>query len=115
MAEMLPDPGVRERFAAGCHRLPIAMFEEAQPPAPDWPDAPGGYLRLSEAYLEPAARAKALGWPVIELASHHLSVLTDPELVVGPLLDLVRQLQRDPPQGTRDRQDTDRTPGRPTV
>ncbi len=50
LAEMLPDPAVRERFAAGCPRLPIAMFEEAQPPAPRWPDAPCGYLRLSEAY-----------------------------------------------------------------
>jgi hypothetical protein len=79
----------------------MAMFEEAQPPAPDWPDAPCGYLRLSEAYQEPAEQAKALGWPVIELASHHLAVVTDPEHVVGPLLNLVRRLQREPPSSVR--------------
>jgi hypothetical protein len=79
----------------------MAVFEETQPPAPGWPDAPCGYLRLSDAYQEPAERAKALGWPVIELPSHHLAVLTDPEQVVGPLLDLVRQIQRDPPRSAR--------------
>jgi hypothetical protein len=60
----------------------------------DGPEA-GGYLRLSEAYQEPAEEAKALGWPVTELVSHHLAMVTDPELVAGPLLDLVRQLQRE--------------------
>jgi len=92
LAELLPDQGVRERFAAGCPRVPMAMFEEAQPPVPGWPDAPCAYLRLSGAYEEPAERARELGWPVAELASHHLGVLTDPELVVGPLLELVRRL-----------------------
>jgi hypothetical protein len=101
LAELLPDPGMRERCAAGCPQLPMAMFEEAQPSAPGWPDAPCGYLRLSEAYQEPAEQAKALGWSVIELASHHLAVLTDPEHVVGPLLDLVRRLQREPPSSVR--------------
>lgn len=98
LAELLPDPEVRKRFAAGCPRLPMAMFEEVQPPVPGWPDAGCAYLRLSAAYQEPAERAKALGWPMTELASHHLAVLTDPELVVGPLLDLVRQLQRESPR-----------------
>jgi hypothetical protein len=93
LAELLPDPGVRKRFTAGCPRLPMAMFEEVQPAAPSWPDAPCAYLRLSEVYQEAADRAKALGWPVAQLASHHLAVLTDPDLVVGPLLDLVRRLR----------------------
>ncbi len=88
------DADVRVRFAAGCPRLPLAMFEEVHPPAPSWPDSPCGYLRLSDAYQEQADRARELGWPVIELASHHLSVLTDLELVVDPLLDQFAQLQR---------------------
>lgn len=92
LANMLPDPRERERFAVGCPRLPMAMFEEVQPPAPQWPDAPCGYLRLSESYQQASERAKALGWPVIELASHHLAVLTDPELVADGLLELVRRL-----------------------
>jgi len=74
--------------------LPVAMFEEVHPQTPGWPDAPCGYLRLSEPYQEPAARARALGWPVIELASHHLAVLTEAAAVVEPLLELVDQLER---------------------
>jgi hypothetical protein len=96
LEEMLPEPGVRERFAAGCPQSPIAMFEEVQPPAPGWPDARCGYPRLSEHYQAPATRARELGWPVTELASHHLAVLTDPELVVARVLDLLRPLRQEP-------------------
>ena len=94
LEELLPDARVRARFAAGCPRLPLAMFEEPLPPAPHWQDRPGAYLRLSDAYQEPAERARELGWPVTELASHHLAVLTEPQLVINPLLDLVAELQR---------------------
>jgi len=48
---------------------------------------PAGYLRLSEAYDGEAARARSLGWPVIEQASHHLGLLTDPGLVADSLLE----------------------------
>lgn len=92
LAELLPDPIVRERFAAACPRLPFAMFEEHQPFTPGWPDAPCAYLRLSQAYREQAQQAKALGWPVSELELHHLAVLTSPDLVLDPLLELMQKL-----------------------
>lgn len=92
MATLLPDPQVRERFAAECPRLPVAMFEEPLPPSPGWASRPGGYLRLSDAYDEPAQQAEALGWPVIELDGHHLSVVTEPELVLESVFDLIAQL-----------------------
>jgi hypothetical protein len=94
LEELLPDPELRTRFAAASPRLPLAMFEEVLPPAPTWPDRPCAYLRLSDAYRDPADRAPALGWPIIELASHHLAVLTDPELVVERLLELIAQLRQ---------------------
>jgi hypothetical protein len=47
LAELLPDAKLRARFAAQCPRLPLAMFEEVLPPAPDWPQRPSAYLRLS--------------------------------------------------------------------
>ena len=90
--QQLPDAELRARFAAACPELPLGMFEEVLPPAPSWPDRPCAYLRLSDAYRDPAGRARALGWPTVELASHHLAVLTDPELVVEPLLDLTAQI-----------------------
>jgi hypothetical protein len=94
LAGLIPDPGARRRFAAGCPRLPLAMFEEAHPPVPRWPDAPGAYLRLSEAYDDEAARARELGWPVAEQISHHLALLTDPGPVTGSLRELIGRLRR---------------------
>lgn len=94
LAGLIPDPDMRRHLAAGCPRLPLAMFEEVHPPVPRWPDAPAAYLRLSEAYDDQAAKARALGWPVSEQASHHLAPLTDPGLVTESLRMLLSQLQR---------------------
>jgi hypothetical protein len=96
LAELVPDPELPRHFAAGCPRLPLAMFEEVQPAAPQWPDAPGAYLRLSEAYVGQAAKAQELGWPVIHQASHHLAPLTDPDLVTRSLRELLSHLQPSP-------------------
>jgi hypothetical protein len=93
LAELLPDPRMRQDFAAGCPRLPLAMFQEIHPPAPMWPDAPGAYLQLSEAYEDEAAKARDLGWPVARQPGHHLTLLTEPGLVaasIGKLLDQLR-------------------------
>jgi pimeloyl-ACP methyl ester carboxylesterase len=89
IAELLPDPSVRRLFAAGCPRLPLAMFEEIYPPAPHWPDAPAAYLKLSEVYQDEAAKARDFGWPVAEVMSHHLAMLTEPGRVAGSLHDLI--------------------------
>jgi hypothetical protein len=89
LAELVPDAQARGRFAAGCPRIPLAMFEEVQP---EGAVARGGYLRLSEAYDEPAAEAGARGWPLIWKDSHHLAPLTDPGLVASALLDLLNSI-----------------------
>jgi len=96
LAGLIPDPDARRDFAAGCPRLPLAMFEEIHPPAPHWPDAPAAYLQLSEADADQAAQAQQLGWPVTQLVSHHLTPLTDPRLVAGSLHELLSQLQTKP-------------------
>ncbi len=89
LAALLPDPAIRQQFAAGCPRLPMAMLEEVQPPAPGWPTAPGGYLQLSAPYQDDADRARELGWPVRQLPSHHLALLTEPGQVAGELRQLI--------------------------
>lgn len=91
LAALLPDPAARRHFAAGCPRLPMAMFEEIYPPAPGWPDAPGGYLQLSRAYDDDAARARELGWPVRQHLSHHLALLTEPGQVAREVRKLIGQ------------------------
>ncbi len=93
LAELIPDPDARRRFAAGCPPLPLAMFEEVHPPAPQWPNAPAAYLQLSEAYEDQAAKARQLGWPVAEQVSHHLAPLTDSGLVAESLHELLGQLR----------------------
>lgn len=90
LAELIPDAGTRRRFAAECPKLPLALFNEL---LPEGRDAPGAYLRLSDAYDEPAAQATARGWPLIELPSHHLAPLTDPATVAEPMLTLLSLLQ----------------------
>ena len=90
---LIPDPDARRHFAAGCPRLPLAMFEEVHPP-PQWPDAPAAYLQLSEAYGDQAAKARELGWPVTERVSHHLAPLTDSDMVAESLRELLSQLHQ---------------------
>lgn len=92
MAELIADPVARARFAADCPALPLSMFEEIMPEVPRWPDAPAAYLRLSEAYDEPASQARNLGWPVAALNSHHLAPFTDPDEVTDALLDLLSRV-----------------------
>lgn len=89
LAALLPDPVIRQRFADECPRLPLAMLEEVHPPAPEWPVVSGGYLQLSGPYEGEAARARELGWPVRQLPSHHLALLTEPGLVARELRELI--------------------------
>jgi hypothetical protein len=91
LAALLPDSAIRRHFVTGCPGLPLAMFEEIHPPAPGWPTAPGGYLQLSEAYEDEAARARELGWPVRQLLSHHLALLTEPGQVAREVRKLIGQ------------------------
>jgi hypothetical protein len=69
------------------------MFEEVQPPAPRWPDAPAAYLQLSEAYQGQATRAAELSWPVAQRMSHHLAPLTHSALAAESLHELLGQLR----------------------
>jgi hypothetical protein len=93
MAELIADPAARRAFGADCPRLPMAMFEEVLPEVPQWPDAPAAYLRLSEAYDGPAEQARALGWPVAQLDSHHLAPYTEPAGIADSLLGLLATLE----------------------
>lgn len=93
MARLLPDRAVRERFVAGCPRLPLAMFEEAhRHGAKARPDTPAAYLRLSEAYDEEAAHCEAMGWPVERHEADHLALLNEPSMVAEAITRLAGRL-----------------------
>src|SRR5690606_28607349 len=90
LAELLPDPRIREAFTAELGPLPLAYFHEPMPAA-DW-RGPAGYLLLSPAYRDDAGRAGRLGMPVVELSSHHLGMVSAPETVATALGDLLAAL-----------------------
>lgn len=89
LAALLPDPAVRQHFAAGCPRLPLAMLEEVHPPAPGWPNALGGFLQFTGDYEDEVARVRELGWPVRQMPSQHLALLTEPGRVARELSQLI--------------------------
>lgn len=90
LAELLPDPRLRDRFTAELSPLPLGYFHEPTAAA-TW-SGPFGYLLLSEAYRDDADRAAAAGAPVRELRSHHLAMLTSPAAVTAALRDLLDAL-----------------------
>jgi hypothetical protein len=100
LAELLPDADTRARFVAGCPRLPMALFEEVHPEVSGWPDARCAYLLLSEGYQESAEEARRHGWPVTELSSHHLGLITDPDRMATSLLGLAGRLAEVSPRAS---------------
>ena len=92
LADLLPDPDVRQRFTEDCPPLPLAMFSERRPVVASWPDALGAYLRLGDSYQTEFEQARQLGWATAELPSHHLAMLTDPEAVAGGIRSLAQRI-----------------------
>lgn len=92
LAELVPDPEVRQRFTEDCPPLPLVMFRERRPTVSGWPDAPCAYLRLGDSYQAEFERATELGWATAELPSHHLAMVTDPDAVADGIRALVRRI-----------------------
>lgn len=90
---VLPDDDRRERFLAELPPIPLALFGETITFPAEWPDAPCGYLRLSEFYKPLAREAANKGWPVAEIDAQHLHLLVDPEAVADLLLELLGRME----------------------
>ncbi len=89
LAAAIPDSDLRRRFVA--ELLPLAVYEEPIPVFAGWPDAPCAYMQFSPAYTPAAARARALGWPILELPGSHFRLLTDPLVVAEALRDRLHE------------------------
>ena len=83
LAELLPDVETRRRLVESITPLPRDYFE-AEIPYREPPDG-SAYLLLSSAYAEPAANARARGWSVREITSHHFAMLTAPSAVADAI------------------------------
>ena len=89
----LPDDALRLRFQREIKSVPMSFFEERRPVVRGWPDAPCGYLRLSDVFEDAAKEAAELAWPLRRMASHHLGMLTEPVAVAEALLALAAEAQ----------------------
>ncbi|MEU5694021.1 hypothetical protein [Actinosynnema sp. NPDC020468] len=87
LSAMMPDPRQLEEIVAEAPEVPLAFLKETRPSVGF--TGPQGYLRLSDAYAGPAAKAAELGWPVERLPAHHLAAATSPDEVAAAVLRVV--------------------------
>lgn len=90
--DLLPDPPVRTEFCAELPAVPFSYFEEAASAHHSTVPGRGCYLQLSDAYAAQADKAKDAGWRVVREKTHHLAILTEPELIATTLEGMVQDL-----------------------
>jgi pimeloyl-ACP methyl ester carboxylesterase len=83
---LVPDDEQRRRLRFGLPRVPLAYLEEAM--TTDAWAGPSAYLLLSGGYRAEAYDAGLQGWPVEDLASDHLALVTRPVEVAEAVLRL---------------------------
>ena len=91
----LPDEAVRAAVLSCARPRDEAFFTETLPVAPDWPDAPCGYLQLSASYDGAARLAGLRGWPVVggpDAPGGHFAALAAPDRVADDLEALLARL-----------------------
>jgi pimeloyl-ACP methyl ester carboxylesterase len=89
---LLPVASLRERFVAELPRIPVNYLEEHAPSLSVDALVGCGYLRLSRACEDNAAKAEQLGWPTLRELADHLAILTRPEMVCAAIVRLFEAL-----------------------
>lgn len=96
LRDLLTDDAARAALVGGLRPRAHDFFAEPLPVAPDWPDAPCGYVRLSAAYDLPARLAGQRGWPQVigtdDRPGGHFAMLADPAAVADDLESLLGRL-----------------------
>jgi hypothetical protein len=91
MAHLLPAPWF-ERVDAAAPRLSLDYFGTAVSPPPGWRHGACAYLAFGTTYATEVAFAREAGWPVTEVAGHHLWHLARPVEVAVALDALTARL-----------------------
>jgi hypothetical protein len=92
LQEVIPDPILRRQMVTEIRPRGVSFFTEPIPVFAGWPDAHCGYIRLSEAYNQPAAQARKAGWPTYELTAGHFHMLVDADTVTNLILDSEKEI-----------------------
>jgi pimeloyl-ACP methyl ester carboxylesterase len=94
LAEVVPDAAARARLVRELRPRGLDYFTEPIPVRAEWPEAPGAYPRFTETYRADAQRARALGWPVMEMAGGHFDQMVKVEAVAEAIEALSRGRDR---------------------
>ena len=94
LREILPDTFIREQLLAELHPRHLRFFEEKMPDVAIWPDAPCGYVLLSEAYLVQLEKAQRAGWPSRLFHAGHFHMLVDPAAVTTGMVELLAEMEQ---------------------
>ncbi len=96
LRELVPDAQLRGALVASLRPRDAGFFDEPLPVAPDWPDAPCGYLHLTASYDGAARIAGMRAWPVLgrgdDRPGGHFAALVDPAALADDLETLLAQL-----------------------
>ncbi len=93
LRDLVPGDEVRAALVASLRPRAADFYRELLPVAPDWPDAPCGFLQLSAGYDQPARSAASRGWPVVTvepggIPGGHFAACVEPERVAGLLAEV---------------------------
>ena len=85
----VPDPDVRAALLADLRPRGLDFFTEALPSPIDWPDAPCGFVQLSDTFATEARSAAQRGWTVSSVEAHHFWAVSDPDGLARALGDVL--------------------------
>jgi pimeloyl-ACP methyl ester carboxylesterase len=91
--ELLANPADRAALRSDMPRLPRPFYEEEIPMPHGWSGWPCGFVQLSGAYESEFEDAQNRGWPRTSVNGTHLSVYTDPEVVVEAVEWVLNQIR----------------------
>jgi hypothetical protein len=93
---LVSDDSTRAALVRSIRPRGAPFFAEPLPVAPDWPDAPCGFLQLSSSYDGPARQAGLRGWPVAGAGEGrpggHFAALVEPGRLADDLEALLARL-----------------------
>lgn len=92
MAALISDDGLRRAIEVEMPRVPLARYAESVPVPDAWTRNRCGYVKLSSAYDAASDEARRRGWPTTSVAGTHLTLVTDPTVVVGAIQAIVTHI-----------------------
>ena len=86
---LFPNASTRFHIEAQQPQLPLAFLDAELSVEDGWDRTPASYLAFGATYASDLDRARALGWPVLQLDGLHLHMLVDPGGVADAIIQLL--------------------------